>query len=277
MGYYGLFTPEFLDICNSVSASYKSMNQSLFFDEVVVEALKICEKGNVIAFSPDMNRLYKQCQPAALIQVYIRGLFHGLIEKNDAMANRALRLISYTANLITSASIYGADWLSCKTVSFFSGCSETLEIGFQTYVKTKQIPISTCLKFNIPQTITEFIDCVTLCRSIVEKRIVYMDNDFLICYGRLNAQKVGELMIAKVDKTGIWSLDKDTATKPLSISSLRRAKKAVDGWKGTKLIGEITHAESERISSYLGLVPVPGKEGFVMIPQRKAVGFLVNN
>jgi hypothetical protein len=46
---------------------------------------------------------------------------------------------------------------------------------------------------------------------------------------------------------------------------LRAAKKAVASWRGANIVGEVTHSEAQRISDFLGLVPVENSKRILVM------------
>lgn len=104
----------------------------------------------------------------------------------------------------------------------------------------------------------EIIDAVDVCENILQGNVVFLDKFLAITWFSSRAelsknfQVRGETTIAVKTVNNLWTFDKFTDNIRVPVKTLRQAQKACQSWNGSKLFGQITHAESARIASFLG-------------------------
>lgn len=100
-------------------------------------------------------------------------------------------------------------------------------------------------------------DAIDVQENIANDRIIYADEYLAITWysacieADRSFRSSGDVAIAVRRLNGVWTFDKYSDTQ-VPISSLRKARTACLGWKGQKMSGDLTHAESKRAAEFLG-------------------------
>lgn len=210
--------------------------------------------------SPEFKNLEKTNKSAYFLNLGVQALFLGVAKDEDNIIKIATIELLKQTSALTQMSVQSNFRLSKIQIANFYGISDGIHMTLSNWKQLgKQDWLLRLYKYDLDHFLTKIIDSIAVATAIADKRVVFLNQEFAITYGvnKLESGKIvyGHLFASVIDSNGLWSFDKDDAVR-IKVSTLRAAKKAVTAWRGASLIGEVTHSDAQKLSDFLGLVPV---------------------
>jgi hypothetical protein len=238
----GVYSREFLDIAEELSK-----DKTLSEEKKTAVLLNILSSASIPLFSENYTEVLKS---STLSSFYLGVMASG----NCLLGDRGT--FERIAEMTTKA--LGEGLRKSPTTLDLRYARGTLQqFGIQAALLSKERRISPQIADYAITLGQIWDDAIDVQENIANRRIVYLDDSLAITWysacieNDKTFRASGEVTLAVRQPSGLWSFDKYEDTR-VPIVSLRKAKAICRAWKGQKMIGQITHTESERIAKFLG-------------------------